>query len=360
MFTDIVGSTDLVGLIGDEAWSEVLRWHDRELRSAFSEHGGEEVDHTGDGFFVAFARSADAIEAAVDIQRRLVRHRKEHGFAPSVRIGLHTAEATRKGRNYTGQGVHVAARVGAAAGKDEILVSEGRPARRRPDPVPAVGAALREPQGRQGAGRGPVDRVATGLTSKVTMSSTFQRRLALIPSFPELDTERLHLRAFTDDDAPWYLEQFSRPETVEGQGYAPPDGLAGAIEEMHHYGDEPFRERRGIRWAICLKGPDGAPAPTPIGSCALLDWEDGPPSRAEVGYSLEPAHWGHGYVSEALQAIQQFGFEVMGLERIEALVWEHNDRSIQVLERLGYARDELLRDSFRTRPARSAASGATS
>ena len=125
MFTDIVGSTDLVGLIGDEAWSEVLRWHDRELRSAFSQHGGEEGDHTGDGFFVAFARSADAIEAAVDIQRRLLRHRQEHGFAPSVRIGLYAAEATRKGRNYTGQGVHVAARVGAAAGKDEILVSDG-------------------------------------------------------------------------------------------------------------------------------------------------------------------------------------------------------------------------------------------
>ena len=124
MFTDIVTSTDLVGVIGDEAWSEVLRWHDRELRSAIAEHRGDEVDHTGDGFFVAFERSIDAIETAVDIQRRLVRHRKEHGFAPSVRIGLHVAEATRKGRNFTGQGVHVAARVGAAAGKDEILVSE--------------------------------------------------------------------------------------------------------------------------------------------------------------------------------------------------------------------------------------------
>lgn len=123
MFTDIVGSTDLVGLIGDEAWSEVLRWHDRELRAAFSQHGGEEVDHTGDGFFVAFDRAGGAIEAAVDIQRRLVRHRREHGFAPWVRIGLHAAEATRKGRNYTGQGVHVAARVGAAAAKEAILVS---------------------------------------------------------------------------------------------------------------------------------------------------------------------------------------------------------------------------------------------
>jgi class 3 adenylate cyclase len=123
MFTDIVTSTDLLGVIGDEAWSEVLRWHDRELRSAFAQHGGEEVDHTGDGFFVAFERAADAIDGAVDIQRRLVRHRREHGFAPSIRIGLHVAEATRKGRNFTGQGVHVAARIGAAAGKDDILVS---------------------------------------------------------------------------------------------------------------------------------------------------------------------------------------------------------------------------------------------
>jgi len=123
MFTDIVTSTDLVGVIGDEAWSEVLRWHDRELRSAFANHGGEEVTHTGDGFFAAFERGADGIECAVDIQRRLTRHRRDHGFAPSVRIGLHTAEATREGRNFSGREVHVAARVGAAAVREEILVS---------------------------------------------------------------------------------------------------------------------------------------------------------------------------------------------------------------------------------------------
>ena len=178
------------------------------------------------------------------------------------------------------------------------------------------------------------------------MSSTLERRLVLIPAFPELDTERLRLRAFTDDDAPWYLEQFSRPETVEGQGYAPPIDLAGAIEEMHQYGDQPFRERRGVRWAICLRAEDGTVSPVPIGSCALLDWEDGPPARAEVGYSLEPAQWGHGYATEALQAIQRYGFDVMRLERIEALVWERNDRSIKVLERLGYERELLLRESF--------------
>jgi class 3 adenylate cyclase len=123
MFTDIVTSTDLVGLIGDDAWGSLLRWHDRELRSAFAEHRGEEVKSTGDGFFVAFERAADGLECAVDIQRRLARHRREHGFAPLVRIGLHTAEATREGRDYQGRGVHVAARIGAAAAREEILVS---------------------------------------------------------------------------------------------------------------------------------------------------------------------------------------------------------------------------------------------
>jgi len=123
MFTDIVTSTDLVGVIGDEAWSELLGWHDRELRAAFAQHGGEEINHTGDGFFVAFERAGDGIECAVDIQRRLMRHRREHGFALGVRIGLHAAEATREGGNFTGRGVHIAARVGAFAAKEEILVT---------------------------------------------------------------------------------------------------------------------------------------------------------------------------------------------------------------------------------------------
>ncbi len=123
MFTDIVTSTDLLGLIGDAAWEELLRWHDRELRSAFARHRGEEVNHTGDGFFVAFDGAREAVECAVDIQRRLADHRRQHGFAPWVRIGLHAAEATRQGRDYSGQGVHAAARVGALGDREEIVIS---------------------------------------------------------------------------------------------------------------------------------------------------------------------------------------------------------------------------------------------
>jgi class 3 adenylate cyclase len=123
MFTDIVTSTDLIGLVGDDAWAELLAWHNRELRSSFASHRGAEAKSTGDGFFVAFERAADAIECAVDIQRRLARHRREHGFAPDVRIGLHAAEATPDGRDYSGRGVHIAARIGGAASGQEILVS---------------------------------------------------------------------------------------------------------------------------------------------------------------------------------------------------------------------------------------------
>ena len=123
MFTDIVSSTNLVEVIGDEAWESLLGWHDQALRKLFVSNCGEEVKQIGDGFFVAFDDATDAMECAVQIQRRLGEHRKEHGFAPQVRIGLHRAEATRKGQDYGGRGVHTAARIGALAQGGEILAT---------------------------------------------------------------------------------------------------------------------------------------------------------------------------------------------------------------------------------------------
>jgi class 3 adenylate cyclase len=124
MFTDIVKSTDLVSVIGDEAWENLLSWHDQTLRSLFASHGGEVAHHTGDGFFATFPDARSALTAAVAVQRALVEHRRVHGFALSVRIGVHVAEATRRGRDYSGVEVHKAARLAAAAGAGEILVSD--------------------------------------------------------------------------------------------------------------------------------------------------------------------------------------------------------------------------------------------
>jgi class 3 adenylate cyclase len=64
-----------------------------------------------------------AIECAVAIQRALAEHRRTSGFAPGVRIGVHAAEANRRGNDYSGKGVHVAARIAALAGGGQVLAS---------------------------------------------------------------------------------------------------------------------------------------------------------------------------------------------------------------------------------------------
>lgn len=58
LFTDICGSTNLLEAIGDAAWHDFVEWHDRTLRALFGEHGGEEVDHAGDGFSSRSGRRA--------------------------------------------------------------------------------------------------------------------------------------------------------------------------------------------------------------------------------------------------------------------------------------------------------------
>ena len=123
VFTDIVGSTALAELLGDEAWEQLLRWHDDTLRRILSGGGGEVVNSTGDGFFAAFDDPAAAFAAAIEIQRVLAEHRRSSGAAISVRIGLHTAEASRRGSDYSGVGVHMAARVAAGAGPGEIVAT---------------------------------------------------------------------------------------------------------------------------------------------------------------------------------------------------------------------------------------------
>jgi class 3 adenylate cyclase len=123
MFTDIVKSTVLAEAVGDEAWTDLVRWHDQILRVLMSRHGGEEIDHAGDGFFVAFPDATQAIDCAVAIQQALAEHRRDHGFAPQVRIGLHTSSAIQAGGTYKGKGVHEAARIGALANANEIVIS---------------------------------------------------------------------------------------------------------------------------------------------------------------------------------------------------------------------------------------------
>ena len=118
LFTDIVKSTDLLTTIEDRHWANALRRHDDTLRVVFTDHDGEVVDHTGDGFFAAFEEPANAVRAAIAIQRAV-----DQEFVFDLRVGVHTDGALQRGENYRGRGVHAAARIGAAASAQEILAS---------------------------------------------------------------------------------------------------------------------------------------------------------------------------------------------------------------------------------------------
>ncbi|MDQ3870146.1 MAG: adenylate/guanylate cyclase domain-containing protein, partial [Chloroflexota bacterium] len=135
MFTDIVKSTNLVEALGDDAWTDLVRWHDEALRSLFATHKGEEIGSTGDGFFVGFDSPERAVACAVAIQRRFAEHRKQHGFGPQVRIGLHASGAAQVGKHFRGKGVHEAARIAALAQGGEILASRATVGSDVPYPV---------------------------------------------------------------------------------------------------------------------------------------------------------------------------------------------------------------------------------
>jgi class 3 adenylate cyclase len=134
LFTDIVDSTRLLETLGDLKWKRLLGRHNELVRDRIVENGGEVIKQTGDGFFASFGNPKAAIDAAVAIQRAL----DAELVAPDVRIGAHTGGAFHTdadSSDYAGQGVHTAARIGAAAGAGEILVSR--------DTLDGVGTAFR-------------------------------------------------------------------------------------------------------------------------------------------------------------------------------------------------------------------------
>ena len=117
LFTDIVGSTEQVSRIGDRRWSKLLDVHDRTAKELVERSGGRLVKSTGDGILATFDGPGAAIRSATALRDRL----QELGV--EIRAGLHTGEVQPRGADVGGIAVHVAARVMAAAGDGEVLVS---------------------------------------------------------------------------------------------------------------------------------------------------------------------------------------------------------------------------------------------
>ena len=117
MFTDIVGSTDAAGRLGDRRWRYLLEDHNAHVRRLLERFRGVEVDTAGDGFFATFDGPTRAIHCACAIRDTV----RELGI--EIRAGLHTGEVERKDRAVMGLAVHVGARVAALADASEVLVT---------------------------------------------------------------------------------------------------------------------------------------------------------------------------------------------------------------------------------------------
>lgn len=142
LFTDLVGSTDLLGRVGEEAAEQLRREHFGLLRQAVQETGGREVKNLGDGLMVVFDGAAAAVSCAVGMQQRIAA-RPDAAEALQIRVGIAVGEADVEDGDYFGLPVVEAARLCARAEGGEILITElvRMLARSRAkDPMERVGA----------------------------------------------------------------------------------------------------------------------------------------------------------------------------------------------------------------------------
>ena len=124
MFTDIVGSTEMTSIHGDEVAMAMLGVHDHIVRMEVGGFGGREVKHTGDGIMAAFNSAACAVKSACAIQGRLAEHNGNGAEYPVVvRIGISAGEPVEQHEDLFGSTVQLAARLCAQAAPGQILVS---------------------------------------------------------------------------------------------------------------------------------------------------------------------------------------------------------------------------------------------
>jgi len=158
--------------------------------------------------------------------------------------------------------------------------------------------------------------------------------------FPSLETERLLLRPLSAGDLEFVFQHFSDPDVNR---YLLDDEPVATREQAQAIVDfySPPTGKSYNRWVLVSKADQ-----RPIGTCGYHQWHK-VHHRAEIGYDLEKASWRQGFMTEALWAILRHGFEHMKLNRIEAFVYPENDASLRILERLGFQKEGLLRQSFR-------------
>jgi class 3 adenylate cyclase len=123
LFTDLEGSTSLTQQMGVVNAMSVLRRHDGIVRAALARTGGTEVKHTGDGIMASFHTAADALQAAILMQREFSQSEAGGELPVGVRIGIAAGEAVTDRQDLFGTAVQLAARLSSKAAARTILAA---------------------------------------------------------------------------------------------------------------------------------------------------------------------------------------------------------------------------------------------
>jgi class 3 adenylate cyclase len=118
LFTDIVGSTECASALGDRRWRDLLEQHERLAHREIGRYRGRLVKMTGDGLLATFDGPARAVRCGIALRDAAAME-----LGAELRVGVHTGECEIIGSDLGGIGVHIAARIQAAASPNEVLAS---------------------------------------------------------------------------------------------------------------------------------------------------------------------------------------------------------------------------------------------
>jgi len=160
--------------------------------------------------------------------------------------------------------------------------------------------------------------------------------------FPILKSKRLVLKELTQDYVNEVYNHFHDEQVSKYVDFEPVQTLEDAIEIID-WGLNLYQNNRGILWGIFRGDKDIF-----IGQINYVPRADenftGEVHRAEIGFDLTPTFWGRGYMSEAINLANEYVFDQMKINRIEAIVHPLNTRAHRTLEKAGFKKEGILRE----------------
>lgn len=157
---------------------------------------------------------------------------------------------------------------------------------------------------------------------------------------PEIETDRLLLRKMGPEDAEAVFAYASDPEVTRYVIWDTHRSIEDSREFLKRT-IEGYERGEEAGWGIVYKGDLRF-----VGTCSIVN-HSRKDARAELGYVLARSHWGRGLITEAVRALIRFGFERMGLNRVEARCVAENIASARVMEKAGMTCEGTLRDRER-------------